>query len=78
MSILLKIGSSGEQVRDLQKMLNFLNVQPIPLNVDGVFGPKTKASVVQFQSKSFLAADGVVGPITSQKLIASVMSKVKV
>jgi peptidoglycan hydrolase-like protein with peptidoglycan-binding domain len=32
--------------------------------IDGVFGPVTKAAVVQFQTDSGLTADGIVGPIT--------------
>jgi hypothetical protein len=52
----LKVGSKGEDVKYLQQQLH--------LEVDGEFGPETKAVVAAFQRKHGLTADGIVGPIT--------------
>lgn len=61
---LLRQGSNGSSVRELQTMLN-RQVKPVPpLVEDGVFGPATRAAVVNFQSKSKLITDGIVGPNT--------------
>jgi peptidoglycan hydrolase-like protein with peptidoglycan-binding domain len=73
MAAYLRTGSTGENVRQLQEVLNFL-VKPQPLlKVDGIFGPKTQASVVQFQELAKLSADGIVGPLTSKALVGSVL-----
>lgn len=53
----LRLGMNGEDVSDLQRRLG-------GLVVDGRFGPKTRAAVVQFQIRSGLSADGIVGPRT--------------
>lgn len=71
--ILLKMGSVGVDVRQLQEMLNQVVTTPPPLQTDQVFGPKTRARVVQFQTASNLSPDGVVGPITSKALVAAVL-----
>ena len=60
---LLKKGSKGESVKWLQWELDS---KGYPLNVDGIFGPKTEAAVRQFQTDVFV--DGVVGPDTLGKL----------
>lgn len=52
----LKVGSKGSEVRELQA---FLQVQ-----VDGVFGKRTKAAVIEFQKAHNLIADGIVGAKT--------------
>lgn len=46
--IVLKQGSKGEAVKILQKGLNNIGSN---LTVDGVYGPKTKAAVLNFQKK---------------------------
>jgi peptidoglycan hydrolase-like protein with peptidoglycan-binding domain len=62
--------SPGEDVRLLQNDLNAVTALPsqksgyAPLEVDGVFGPKTGARVQEFQLMNGLTADGVVGPKT--------------
>ena len=56
LEVFLKVGSKGEDVKYLQQQLH--------LEVDGVFGPETKAVVAAFQRKHGLDADGVVGPKT--------------
>lgn len=57
----LSIGSTGNDVKDLQKVLN---ATVADLAVDGVFGKKTQEAVMAFQKQYGLTIDGVVGPIT--------------
>ena len=52
----LKQGSTGEEVKCLQNKLQITS--------DGMFGPKTKVSVMTFQKLKNLVSDGIVGPIT--------------
>jgi peptidoglycan hydrolase-like protein with peptidoglycan-binding domain len=73
MNILLKTGSSGANVQRVQGLLNFLGAAQPLLVVDGLFGPMTRAAVVQFQTRSGLVADGIVGPLTSRALIGSLL-----
>lgn len=57
------IGASGNVIRWIQFELNCAGYD---LVVDGDFGEKTKAAVIDFQTKHFV--DGVVGPLTIDKL----------
>ena len=59
--MLLKKGDKNEQVRQLQVKLG---VDPV-----GTFGPKTEEAVKVFQAKHGLAADGIVGPATWEKIM---------
>ena len=65
-SAVLKIGSSGTQVRTLQTKLN--NWGYDAGTVDGIFGSKTQAAVKRFQQKNGLIADGIVGSKTAAAL----------
>jgi peptidoglycan hydrolase-like protein with peptidoglycan-binding domain len=65
-SVLLRQGSRGTQVRDLQEALRAAGFDPGP--VDGVFGPRTRAAVLAFQRAHGLAADGIAGPVTKGAL----------
>lgn len=58
---ILKNGSTGEAVKQLQTRLNELGFD---LDIDGSFGPATLAAVKEFQAKSELEVDGSVGPLT--------------
>jgi peptidoglycan hydrolase-like protein with peptidoglycan-binding domain len=60
-SPVLRRGSSGPKVRDVQ---NALRVGGFPLTLDGDFGPATDRALRAFQAKHGLTADGVVGPKT--------------
>jgi putative chitinase len=60
--MLLKLGSTGDDVVKLQKKLG---VDPI-----GKFGPKTETAVKSWQSANGLSADGVVGDGTWDKMFA--------
>ncbi len=62
----LKQGTCGEDVERLQNLLADLGYYDV--NVDGIFGSKTKSAVQNFQTNSGLIADGIVGPATSQIL----------
>jgi peptidoglycan hydrolase-like protein with peptidoglycan-binding domain len=61
-SPILKQGSVGQAVNELQALLNQQASRDQQLTVDGVFGPKTEALVKTFQRIYFLAVDGIVGP----------------
>ena len=66
-----KRGSTGENVRSIQYLLNARGEK---LVVDGIFGSATDAAVRAFQSKHGLAADGAVGNQTWPVLIIEVSS----
>jgi len=53
---------------DLQQRLNAKGASP-KLAVDGIFGPKTRAAVVQYQKANRLFPDGIVGPKTWKRLL---------
>lgn len=58
----LRVGSRGEAVRQLQSFLNGAGYNAGP--VDGVFGFLTASALQAFQEERGLTADGVVGPST--------------
>jgi N-acetylmuramoyl-L-alanine amidase len=67
MSTLLRQGSKGAAVRELQTMLNTAGASP-RLVVDGDFGPATGRAVRAFQQRAELVVDGVAGPQTRAAL----------
>jgi GH24 family phage-related lysozyme (muramidase) len=71
---LLQRGSSGPEVKQLQQQLRRLGSE---LAANGVFGPATEESVKRFQSQHGLAVDGVVGPLTRDKLFGAEASTVE-
>jgi len=60
--ILLKVGSSGEDVERVQAALG--------LETDGVFGIMTQKAVQDWQESKNLAADGIVGPKTYNAMLS--------
>lgn len=56
----IKIGSKGEDVRYLQRILNLVD--------DGIFGELTKEAVIAFQKLHNLTPDGIVGAKTWAEL----------
>jgi len=62
----LKQGSSGAPVKDLQQRLKDLGFDP--RGIDGVFGPGTTSAVIAFQQSRGLQGDGIVGPATMSAL----------
>jgi peptidoglycan hydrolase-like protein with peptidoglycan-binding domain len=71
----LRRGSKGSAVSDLQTRLNAwrsrtYGISLPALAVDGDFGPKTHAMVVEFQKRKGLKVDGIVGAQTWGTLLA--------
>jgi putative peptidoglycan binding protein/L,D-transpeptidase-like protein len=66
-SPVVRLGSHGSAVRDLQQTLARLSYLP-QRGVDGVFGMQTWHAVVAFQGWSALSRDGIVGPRTRAAL----------
>ncbi len=62
----LKLGSKGQEVRNVQKKLKDLGF--LKGNVDGDFGEATEKAVKAFQKQYGLTVDGKVGPNTMAKL----------
>lgn len=54
--MLLKKGSRGNEVKELQEFLG--------IGADGIFGSGTEAAVKKWQAANSLTADGIVGPAT--------------
>lgn len=68
MATLLKKGSGGPLVVQLQKALNVkLRLNP-GLATDGVFGTKTETAVRRFQTDNWLVVDGIAGACTQNAL----------
>lgn len=68
----VKVGSSGETVRQIQqKLINWGYMDGV---ADGIFGSSTLAGVKSFQQKNALTADGIVGDATKRKLGISTTS----
>ncbi len=61
----LKEGMTGSSVKELQRRLSEWGY---PVEVDGRFGPLTKAAVEKFQKERGLAVDGIVGAPTWREL----------
>lgn len=62
---ILKKGNKGSSIKTLQKRLNEFNAK---LTIDGDFGPVTEKAVRDFQKKSSLRVDGLVGKNTMAAL----------
>ena len=63
---LSKIGSQGEEVRQIQTKLTELGY--FTSKIDGIYGEKTKAAVTRFQRDNGLTADGIAGTKTLSAL----------
>lgn len=64
----LRKGSKGDSVKELQTLLNYSSIISNPLKIDGVFGALTEIAVIEFQKIRGLKADGIVGPRTWTEL----------
>ncbi len=67
---ILKNGSRGEAVKELQRFLN--QVLNLGLVVDGRLGPKTIAVIKKWQKDNGLVSDGLIGPKTKEKMLGSI------
>lgn len=65
-NVLLKVGSTGADVVELQTKLNDVGFNVG--KVDGIFGSITKQGVINFQQAHSLVGDGIVGPLTVKSL----------
>jgi len=74
----LRLGSRGEDVRVVQRMLHDMGGRVADLlgtsgpnqdGVDGQYGPRTAAAVRRFQLDKGLEDDGVIGPLTAAALL---------
>lgn len=57
----IRYGSTGDEVKELQRIFK--------LEVDGVFGKRTRQNVFDFQTANNLHPDGIVGPQTWKRLL---------
>ncbi len=72
---MLKVGSSGQSVRNLQQRLTELNYYDSA--VDGDYGNKTKAAVEMFQLQTGLKTTGIADETTQTRLFAEDAPKAK-
>jgi len=63
----LRVGMSGNDVKQLQELLRYLGYFKFPTNT-GYFGGISMKAVKDFQKASGLVSDGIVGPLTANKL----------
>ena len=73
----VKKGSTGDAVRGVQEVMKFHDQsggEAPPVQVDGIFGPRTDAFVRGFQTALGIASDGIVGPITWRALVSGMLS----
>jgi peptidoglycan hydrolase-like protein with peptidoglycan-binding domain len=61
----MSVGSQSDCVKSLQNNLAALGVG---IQIDGKFGEQTRKAVVAFQESQGLAPDGIVGPLTRDRL----------
>ena len=70
-------GSTGDAVRGVQEVIKFHDQsdgEGPPVQIDGVFGPRTDAFVRGFQTAVGTPSDGIVGPITWRALVSGMLS----
>jgi peptidoglycan hydrolase-like protein with peptidoglycan-binding domain len=78
--ITVRLGSRGDAVRAVQDQINFRDLRDgHTVDVDGVFGPRTRSAVIGLQQGFAtlvpgLAADGIVGRQTWPLLISGALS----
>lgn len=73
----IDFGDRGEQVKQVQRKLISKGFSLPQYGSDGVFGEETEIAVRAFQNQQGIHVDGIVGPITLQKLGISSSGNVK-
>lgn len=66
----LSMGSSGTDVKNMQKKLIALGYSCGSSGADGIFGQRTYNAVCKFQKANGLSVDGIIGPATRAKINA--------
>ncbi|HEY8910885.1 MAG TPA: NlpC/P60 family protein [Desulfosporosinus sp.] len=74
-NVLLKVGSTGPDVVELQTKLNYVGFNVG--KVDGIFGITTKQGVLTFQQAHCLVGDGIVGSMTVKSLNETYLVKLR-
>lgn len=64
----MSVGDTGDNVKNLQKLLIQLGYNLGKGRADGIFGEATKQAVMDFQKKKNLVVDGLAGKITLDAL----------
>ena len=78
--VTVRRGSRGDAVRGVQEEFVFRAGEPGKgLQIDGIFGPQTEATVRGFQQAlatdiRSVAVDGIVGPVTWQALVSGMLA----
>jgi peptidoglycan hydrolase-like protein with peptidoglycan-binding domain len=75
--VTIKKGSTGDAVRAVQEVINFHDQsdgEGPPVQIYGIFGPRTDAFVRGFQTAVGTTSDGIVGPITWRALVSGMLS----
>lgn len=67
-NVVLNKGDRGPRVRNLQNGLNSHFPNYSNIKVDGIFGINTENTVKEFQGRTGLKKDGIVGPATTSML----------
>ena len=73
----VKKGSTGDAVRGVQEVMDFHDQsggEAPPVQIDGIFGPRTDAWVRGFQTAVGTASDGIVGPMTWRAMVSGMLS----
>jgi hypothetical protein len=68
MDLILKQGSKGEEVKELQKLLNFISAPPVAkLETDGVFGKQTEAVLLKLKGVKAITLNNFTTNINKDK-----------
>lgn len=65
---IISIGSKGDIVRSIQRLLNSL--EGCNIKEDGIYGTETYNAIIRYQAKNALNQDGIIGKQTVSKLLS--------